>query len=349
MEKQKIGITHGDTNGVGYEVILKAFEDPTMLELCTPIVYGNSKIAAYHRKAMELTTNYRTIQRADEAMHDKLNLVECINEEVKIDLGQETPESILSAKKSLDAGIEDLAKGKIDALVVNPLNPEKSLGTNSQTEYILSKMGREGTPLTILLNDDLRIALATTHLPISEVAGKITKELILERIRQLNMSLKRDFKFTQPRIAVLALNPQPNEEEENAIKPALEDANTERINAYGPFNADEFFGEGAYRYYDAVLAMYDEQGKTPFKVVSKDEGVIYVANLPYICTCPSQNLQYGIAGKGVADVLSFNHAIFSAIDIHRNRAFYDQSHENPLPKLYQDKREEPKKSIFNVE
>ena len=349
MDKLKIGITHGDTNGVSYEVILKSFEDPTMLELCTPIVYGSSKMAAYHRKSLELTTNYRAIPRADEAMHDKLNLVECIHEEVKIDLGQETPESILYARKSLDAGIADLAKEKIDVLVVNPLNPEKSLGTNSQVEYILSKMGQKGTPLIILSNENLRIALATNNLPISEVASKITKELILERIRQLDFSLKRDFRFTQPRIAVLALNPHPSEEEENAIKPALEDANTERINAYGPFNADEFFGECSYRHYDAVLAMYDEQGKTPFKVVSKDEGVIYVSNLPYICTCPSQNTQYSIAGKGVAEAISLNHAIFSAIDIHRNRAFYDKSHEDPLPKLYQDKRDDPKKSNFNVE
>lgn len=349
MEKLKIGITHGDTNGVGYEVILKAFEDPIMQELCTPIVYGSPKMAAYHRKAMELTTNYRTIQSADEAMHDKLNLVECISEEVKIDLGQETPESILSAKKSLDAGIKDLAKGKIDALVVNPINSKKSLDTNSQIEYIVPKMGQEGKPLIILVNEDLRIALATSNLPISEVASNITKELVLERILQLNMSLKRDFKFTQPRIAVLALNPQPSEEEENAINPALEEANAEQINAYGPFNADEFFGENAYRHYDGILAMYDEQGKTPFKVVSKDEGIIYAANLPYVCTSPCQNAQHSIAGKGVAEILSLNHAIFSAIDVCRNRAFYDQAHENPLPKLYQDKREDPKKNNINIE
>lgn len=349
MDLLKIGITHGDPNGVGYEVILKAFEDPTMMELCSPIVYGSSKMASYHRKAMELTTNYRTIKSADEAMHDKLNLVECISEEVKIDLGQETPESILSAKKSLDAGIKDLAKGKIDALVVNPINSKKSLGTNSQIEYIVPKMGQEGEPLIILVNEDLRIGLATTNLPISEVASNITKELVLERIRQLNISLKRDFRFTQPRIAVLALNPQPDKEEENAIKPAIDEANEEQIIAYGPFNADEFFGETNYRHYDAVLAMYDEQGKTPFKVVSKDEGVIYVANLSYVCTSPCQNVQYSIAGKGVAEILSLNHAIFSAIDICKNRVFYDKAHENPLPKLYQDKREDTKKINNNVE
>ena len=349
MDLLKIGITHGDPNGVGYEVILKAFEDPTMMELCSPIVYGNSKMASYHRKAMELTTNYRTIKSADESMHDKLNLVECISEEVKIDLGQETPESILSAKKSLDAGIKDLAKGKIDALVVNPINSKKSLGTNSQIEYIVPKMGQEGEPLIILVNEDLRIGLATTNLPISEVASNITKELVLERIRQLNISLKRDFRFTQPRIAVLALNPQPDKEEENAIKPAIDKANEEQIIAYGPFNADDFFGETNYRHYDAVLAMYDEQGKTPFKVVSKDEGVIFVANLSYVCTSPCQNVQYSIAGKGVAEILSLNHAIFSAIDICKNRVFFDKAHENPLPKLYQDKREDTKKINNNIE
>jgi len=349
MDKLKIGITHGDTNGVSYEVILKAFENPAMEELCTPVVYGSPKIAAYHRKAMELTTNYRTIQNADEVMPEKLNLVECIKDEVKIDLGQETQESLGAAKKSLDAGIADLVKGKIDALVVNPFNAKKALKTNSQTEYFLSKMGEGENPLTMLVNDDLRIALATNNLPISEVAGSITKELVLERIRQLNTSLKRDFTFTQPRIAVLALNPQPGKEEEEAIKPAIAEAEEERANVYGPFNANEFFGGDTYRHYDGILVMYDEQGKTPFRVVSKEEGVIYNANLPFVCTSPDQTPQHNIAGKGVAETLTLNHAIFTAIDICRNRENYDKAHEDPLPKLYQDKRDDNRKGNISVE
>ncbi len=349
MDKLKIGITHGDTNSVSYEVILRTFENPAMAELCTPVVYGSPKIAAYHRKAMELTTNYKTIQNADDAAQEKLNLVECLTEEVKIELGQETPESLEAAKKSLDAGIRDLAKGKIDALVLNPFNTKKSLKTNSQTEYIVDKIGQGETPLTLLINEDLRIALATSNLPISEVAGKITKELVLERLRQLNTSLKRDFTFTQPRIAVLSLNPQPGKEEEEAIKPAIEEANEEKVNVYGPFNANDFFGGNSYRHYDGILAMYDEQGKTPFRVVTKEEGVIYCANLPYILTSPDQNPQNNIAGKGVADTLPLNHAIFTAIDICRNRTEYDEANENPLQKLYIDKRDDNRKGNISVE
>ncbi|MBR4856852.1 MAG: 4-hydroxythreonine-4-phosphate dehydrogenase PdxA, partial [Bacteroidaceae bacterium] len=251
MERIKIGITHGDTNGVGYEVILKAFEDPTVLELCTPIIYGSPKVATYHRKAMELGTSFNTVASADKITEGKLNMVDTIKEEVKIDLGQGTQESGKAALQSLEAAIEDYKQGLIDVLVTAPINKHCIQSDEFQfpghTEYIQNRTGEGQEAMMILMNSMVRIALATTHLPLSQVAGALTQEGILNKLRILNQSLKRDFTLSSPRIAVLGLNPHAGDnglignEEQEIIIPAMQQAEEEGIHCFGPFPADGFF------------------------------------------------------------------------------------------------------------
>lgn len=350
MERIKIGITHGDTNGVGYEVILKAFEDPTVLELCTPIIYGSPKVATYHRKAMELGTSFNTVASADKITEGKLNMVDTIKEEVKIDLGQGTQESGKAALQSLEAAIEDYKQGLIDVLVTAPINKHCIQSDEFQfpghTEYIQNRTGEGQEAMMILMNSMVRIALATTHLPLSQVAGTLTQEGILNKLRILNQSLKRDFTLSSPRIAVLGLNPHAGDnglignEEQEIIIPAMQQAEEEGIHSFGPFPADGFFGTAAFRHYDAVLAMYHDQGLAPFKLLAMEDGVNYTAGLPIVRTSPDHGTAYDIAGKGKASPSSFLQAIYAAIDIHRNRIAYDEAHADPLQKLYHDKREE---------
>lgn len=350
MERIKIGITHGDTNGVGYEVILKAFEDPTVLELCTPIIYGSPKVATYHRKAMELGTSFNTVASADKITEGKLNMVDTIKEEVKIDLGQGTQESGKAALQSLEAAIEDYKQGLIDVLVTAPINKHCIQSDEFQfpghTEYIQNRTGEGQEAMMILMNSMVRIALATTHLPLSQVAGALTQEGILNKLRILNQSLKRDFTLSSPRIAVLGLNPHAGDnglignEEQEIIIPAMQQAEEEGIHCFGPFPADGFFGTTAFRHYDAVLAMYHDQGLAPFKLLAMEDGVNYTAGLPIVRTSPDHGTAYDIAGKGKASPSSFLQAIYAAIDIHRNRIAYDEAHADPLQKLYHDKREE---------
>ncbi len=350
MEKIKIGITHGDTNGVGYEVILKAFEDPTLLELCTPIIYGNPKVATYHRKAMELGTSFNTVLSADKVEEGKLNMVDVFENEVKIELGTATPESGKAALKSLEAAKTDYKQGLIDVLVTAPINKHSIQSEEfhfpGHTEYIQSCAGEGQEALMMLMNSNIRVALATTHLPLSQVAGAITQENLLSKLRILNHTLKRDFTLSMPRIAVLALNPHAGDqgllgkEEQDIIIPALEQAEEEGICCYGPFAADGFFGSAAYTHYDAVLAMYHDQGLAPFKLLAMEDGVNFTAGLPIVRTSPDHGTAYDIAGKGKASPASFLNAIYTAIDVYRNRIRYDETHANPLPKLYHEKREE---------
>lgn len=352
MEQKRIrvGITQGDTNGVGYEIILKAFADPTMLELCTPVLYGNPRIATYHRKGLSLSTNFASIQQADEVQDDRLNLVVVDDTEVKIELGQPSPEAGQQALKSLERALADYREGKIDVLVTAPINKHSIQSDKfrfpGHTEYIQNRLGEGQQALMILMNQSLRVALVTTHLPIRQVADAITTENILEKLTILNQSLCRDFALTGPRIAVLALNPHAGEngllgnEENDIIMPAIEQANQQGINAYGPYAADGFFGTRAYEHYDAVLSMYHDQGLTAFKALAMENGVNYTAGLPIVRTSPAHGTAYDIAGQGVADENSFRQAIYTALDIWRNRQNYDEARQNPLPKLYHDRREE---------
>ena len=337
MENRKIrvAITHGDTNGIGYEIILKAFEDVGMLELCTPIIYGNPKIATYHRNALQLETPFTIIKNAEDARPDKLNMLATFDDEVKVELGAPTPESAEAARKALQRAKEDLKNGLYDVLVQAPV-------VSSNTPDLDDKS------LLIMFANDIRIALATNHLPLKDVATSITSDKLVEKCRLLHTSLKRDFRINNPRIAVLALNPQLGAEEENIISPALKTVEEAGIQAYGPFTADDFFGNGMQHSFDGILAMYDDQGNVPFKTLAHEFGVKMKAGFPFVITTPDQDPSFDIAGKGVADPVSLRHAIYAAIDIFRNRAHYDEPLANPLPKLYHEKREDSEKARFAV-
>lgn len=348
-----VAITPGDTNGVGYEVIQKTFAEPMMLELCTPIIYGNPKTMAYHRKAMGIDVNYNVIYKPEEARVGRLNLLAINDDELKIDFGTSSPDAGKAALQSLEAAMQDYRDGLFDVLVTAPINKHSIQGDNfhfpGHTEYIEERVGEGNKALMILMNDRVRVALATTHLPISQVSQHLTTEGILEKLVILNNTLRRDFLLTRPRIAVLALNPHAGdngllgEEEQTIIIPAIEQANEMRIDAYGPYPADGFFGSAAYERYDAILAMYHDQGLAPFKVLAMDDGVNYTAGLPIVRTSPDHGTAYDIAGKGVADENSFRHALYLAIDVFRNRHQYDEAVEDPLPKLYHEKREDERK------
>ena len=361
MEQEKkirVAITQGDTNGVGYEVILKVFDDPAMFELCTPIVYGSPKIAAYHRKALGMETNFSIISTAEEARDGRLNMLTCFDEEVKIELGKPSLEAGAAALKALDRAMTDYRSGLFDVLVTAPINKATIQSPGFQfpghTEYIETSVGEGQKALMILMNEQLRVALVTTHLPIKDVAQAITKEAIVEKTTIFHQSLKRDFRISNPRIAVLALNPHAGDngvlgtEEQTVIKPAIEELAEKGIQAYGPYPADGFFGASTYDYFDGVLAMYHDQGLAPFKTIALDSGVNYTAGLPIVRTSPDHGTAYDIAGQNKADENSMRQAIYTAIDVFRNRQNYDEPLQNPLPKLFHEKREDGDKARFTV-
>lgn len=337
MEERKIrvAITHGDTNGIGYEVILKAFEDPTMLELCTPIVYGSPKVASYHRKALGLETQFLIVDKAEDARDGRLNLLTTFDEEVKVEFGTPTDESDTAARKAVARAKEDLQKGLYDVLVQAPMRSN-------------ANPGKEDKSLTMMVSDLVRIGLVTTHLPLKDVPGAVTVEKIVDKAAIFFASLRRDFRISNPRIALLALNPQLGSEEETIIKPAIEQLEKQGIQAFGPYVADDYFGEKMYYDFDGVLAMYDDQGLVPFKTLAVDGGVKLKVGISAICTTPDHGPAFDIAGKGVADEQSMRQAIYTAIDMYRHRIDYDEPLAHPLPKLYHEKREDGEKARFAV-
>lgn len=357
-KKIRVAITHGDTNGIGYEVILKTFADQAMFDLCTPIVYGSPKVAAYHRKALDLPTNFSIIEKAEDAQDGRLNMLATFEEEVKVDLGQPSKEAGDAALKALDRAMSDYRSGLYDVLVTAPINKNTIQSDlfhfHGHTEYIEQSLGEGKKALMILMNDTLRVALVTTHLAIKDVADAITQEAIIEKATIFHQSLKRDLSISNPRIAVLALNPHAGDggvigtEEETIIKPAISELEKAGIQAFGPYPADGFFGCGMYFRFDGVLAMYHDQGLAPFKTLALENGVNFTAGLPIVRTSPDHGTAYDIAGKGIADESSFRQAIYAAIDIWRNRQNYDEPLANPLPKLYHEKREDGEKARFTV-
>lgn len=344
----KVGITHGDINGVGYEVILKTFQDTRMTELCIPIIYGSSKVAAYHRKALDLPpVNINVVSQAADAGLNRLNLINCVEEDIKVELSQSTAIAGNAAYKALEAAVEDLKKGNIDVLVTAPINKHNiqndSFHFPGHTEYLETSCGNGKKALMILMKDELRVALVTGHIPVSEVPSHITPDEIISKLQIFNQSLKQDFVITKPRIAVLSLNPHAGDagligkEEESIIKPAMAEAEKRGVMCFGPFPADGFFGSRMYEHFDGVLAMYHDQGLAPFKALAMDEGVNYTAGLPYVRTSPAHGTAYDIVGKNVASESSFRQAVYTALDIYRNRLRYQEATAHPLRKQYFDK------------
>ena len=342
MENNKIrvGITHGDTNAVGYELILKAFSDQALSELCVPILYGSQKVAAFHRKTLGLETNFTLVPSAAEAQSGRLNMVSCSDEEIKIELGQPTPESGRAAMLSLQKALEDYHNGNIDVLVTCPINKKNIYSEEfhfiGHTDYLEHEAEEGKEALMILMNQVLRVALVTTHIPLKDVAESITQEKIEKKIAIFNECLHRDFTISIPRIAVLSLNPHNGDdgllgmEEKEVIIPAIEAMRAKDVQCFGPYSADGFFGAGLYKHFDGVLAMYHDQGLAPFKALSMSDGVNYTAGLPIIRTSPDHGTAFDIAGQGKADENSFRQAIYTAIDVWRNRCRQKKAEAHPL-------------------
>ncbi len=357
-KKIRIAITHGDTNGIGYEVIFKTFSEPAMLELCTPVIYGSPKVAAYHRNALGMDASFTIISRAEDAADDRINLLTVFDEEIKVELGHPSKDAGTAALKALECAVRDYKAGLFDVLVTAPINKNNIQGEGfnfcGHTEYIEERAGEGSKSLMILFENSLRVALLTTHLPVKDIAAAVTKERIKEKATIFFNSLKRDFRVANPRIAVLGLNPHAGDdgllgtEEKDIIAPAIEELSAEGVNVFGPYPADGFFGNGSYRAFDGILAMYHDQGLAPFKALSAGCSVNYTAGLPVVRTSPGHGTAYDIAGKGVADASSFRNAIYAAIDIFRNRNGYDEPLQNPLKKLYHERKDDSDKVRFAV-
>ena len=345
----KVGITHGDVNGIGYEVLLKTFSDTRLLELFEPVIYGSSKSASYHRKVLDFQpSNLHIINKVEDAQEGKINFINCIKEEVKIDLGKPTAEAGEAAYAALKDATEDLENGKIDVLVTLPINKDSiqsdAFRFNGHVEFLENRFAQEKQKaLMIFLSEKLRIALTTTHIPLSEVPQNISTASILEKLKTLDLSLKRDFCIENPRIAVLGLNPHAGEngllgkEEINFIIPAVTEAQKKGILCAGPFAADGFFGAARFKEFDAILAMYHDQGLIPFKTIAMEAGVNYTAGLPIVRTSPGHGTAYDIVGKNEASEESFRQALYMAVDIFKNRRIYDEARENPLKKMFFDR------------
>ena len=325
-----IGITQGDINGISYEVIIKSLCDNRIMEICTPVVYGLSKVASYHKKYMEMPDfTFQFTKTAEQLSTKRPNLINLFDEEVKLDLGTSTKIAGQMSERSLYAAGRDLKNKLIDAVVTAPMNKNNIQSDKfvfpGHAEFFNHYFGgKDNSFLMMLVSENIRVGFVTDHIPVKSVAESITTESILKKIETLNLSLKQDFALNNPTIAVLALNPHNGDdgllgtEERDIIQPAVNQAFHDGINAFGPFSADGFFASGAYSRFDAVLAMYHDQGMIPFKLLGKD-GVCFTAGLPIVHTAPAHGTAYDIAGKNIADAQSMRNAIYLAVDILRNR------------------------------
>ncbi len=337
-EKIKVGISIGDFNGIGIEVILKTFEDMRMLDFCTPIIFGSSKIISYHKKALQFDINIHGVDHMKKVVHNKLNLYNISREMIDVELGKETVESGRFAFESLKHATEALKNKEIDVLITAPINKHNIQSENfnfkGHTEYLESVL--EGESLMILMTKNLRIGLITGHIPISEVAQNITAELIKNKVDIMYRSLQQDFNISKPKIAILGLNPHCGdqgvigEEDDTIVKPTLEEIQNNGKLVYGPYSADSFFGSNAYTNFDGVLAMYHDQGLAPFKTLSFGEGVNFTAGLNRVRTSPDHGTAFDIAGKGKANCNSFKQALFEALSIFKNRREFNLLKENSL-------------------
>jgi 4-hydroxythreonine-4-phosphate dehydrogenase len=342
MEEQRIrvGITQGDINGIGYEVIIKALMDPRILDVCTPVVYGSPKVLAYHRKALNIPNfSLNSVATAREANPRRANLINCLDDNARVELGKPSGYSGEAAFISLEMAVHDLIEHQIDLLVTAPINKftiqSKDFNFAGHTEYLQEKLASPEV-LMLMVSEYLKVGVVTGHIPLSMVPGEITTDLILRKLRILNQSLKQDFDIGTPRIAVLGLNPHSGDqgllgtEEEEIIKPALELARKENIMALGPYPADGFFGSGLYQKFDAVLAMYHDQGLAPFKALSFDSGINFTAGLPFVRTSPAHGTAYEIAGLDKASPDSMRQAIYMAVDIYKSRKANRELKKNAL-------------------
>lgn len=336
-----VGITQGDGNGIGYEVIIKSLSDARILESFTPVIYGSSKIFGFYRKHIHNLDQMDTyvIQNARDAKPRKINIVNCLPDSYFVEPGRSTPESAKAAIKSLECAVADIKRGDIDVMVTAPINKRamvaEGFGNTGHTEYLQKEFGVDDVAM-FMVSDRMKIGVVTGHIPLREVPGAITSEKIVKKLRLMSDSLKRDFGVVEPKIAVLGLNPHCGDggllgdEEERIILPAVKEANAEGILAFGPYSPDGYFGLGHYARFDATLAMYHDQGLSPFKAVAFDDGVNFTAGLPVVRTSPDHGTAYEMAGRDEADPHSMMSAIYTAIDIFRKRIAFDAVNEGKI-------------------
>lgn len=340
MNKYKIGISIGDVNGIGLEIIIKTLADSKIFDYCTPIVYGHTKVASFYRRAVEVNElNFNVITEAANALPKRANMINCWNEDVKIEPGVLNKEAGKFAFMSLERATNDLLAGHIDALVTAPINKDtiqsEEFNFPGHTEYLQFR-GNSNDSLMFLVSDTLRVGVVTGHVPIAKVAESISTEKILSKLRLMNESLRTDFWIRKPKIAVLGLNPHASDnglignEEANIITPAIEEARSNDILAMGPYAADGFFANGTYLQFDAVLAMYHDQGLIPFKQIAFESGVNFTAGLNFVRTSPDHGTAFDIAGKNQASEVSFREALFTAMHIVKHRRETAVLNENPL-------------------
>ena len=339
-DRLKIGISIGDVNGVGIEVIIKTLMDSRLQEYFTPIVYGSTKVTSYHRKALGIHDfSFQVINSPEQANDKRPNLINCWQEDVQIQLGEENETGGKYAFISLQRATDDLIAGKIDALVTAPINKhniqQEGFAFPGHTEYLQSRTSSNDV-LMFMVSEALRIGVVTGHIPVKDIAANITKEGIVAKLRLMNESLKKDFWIEKPKIAVLGLNPHAGDhgligkEDEEIILPAIEQAKQEGVFCFGPYPADGLFAGEAYAKFDGVLAMYHDQGLIPFKHIAARGGVNYTAGLPIVRTSPDHGTGYDIAGKNMASEVSFREAIFTAVHIVKRRREQEVLTENPL-------------------
>ena len=337
----RLAISQGDINGVGYEVILKTFSDNRMFDVCTPILYGSSKVASYHKKLLTSVTqemNFNSIRDASEAQDRRYNVLNLTQEEIKIDLGKSTEVAGRLSRESLNRACADLKAGKVDVLVTAPINKRNIQADDfdfpGHTEYLSHQFGCGS--LMMMVCDRIRIGIVTNHLALKDVPNALTHNLLYDKIMLMNESLKRDFRITTPKIAVLALDPHAGDDgvigdfDKRVIRPVIDEVQGKGVLAYGPFPSDGFFGSSEFNKFDGVLALYHDQGLIPFKLMSFTEGVNYTAGLPYVRTSPAHGTGYDIAGKDCASEQSMRSAVYLACNILRNRQEYDELTANPL-------------------
>lgn len=331
QHKVKVGISIGDFNGIGPEIIMKSLKDKAITDFFTPIIFGSGKLFTYQKNIFKLNLNFNYITEASQAIADKINMVNLWKDNVNVDLGKPTEESTKMAIDSLEAATNALMSGEIDVLVTAPINKEEMIKHGfahaGHTGYLEEKFGKKG--LMFLVTNSLKVAVSTHHIPVSQIAENISKEKIKKQIKILNQCLVEDFQIERPKIAVLGLNPHAGDggaignEELEIIEPTIQELFDNGVLTFGPFPADSFFQPNKYQSYDAVLAMYHDQGLAPFKTLAYEEGVNFTAGLPYIRTSPDHGVAYDIAGQNIADEQSFSEAIFMAIKIFKNRSEYN--------------------------
>ena len=349
-----VGITQGDSNGIGYEVIIKALSDERILEQFTPVVYGSPKLFGFYMKTIPEIENLplNNITEAKQAQPKKINILNCLPESTYAEPGSPGPEAANSAIKALDAAVRDIKAGSIDVLVTGPIN-KKSVSIQGfqfpgHTEYLMNAFGVKDVTM-LMVSDRIKLGVVTGHIPLKDVSKAITEEKILSKLRLMKESLIKDFGYDNPTIGVLSLNPHSGDggllgtEEQDIIIPALKKATEEGIEAFGPFSPDGYFGRGKYQQFDATLAMYHDQGLSPFKTIAFSDGVNFTAGLPVVRTSPDHGTAYDMAGRDMADPVSMRSAIFTAVDIFRRRQAHEKLVEGRMIDRTPEEEERPQR------